>query len=175
MIESGLLEYIECAIPHNCTRKSNSSQKCTHCAINYAFIVKQPVILTCEHQICFDCEDKSKNSRLNCKICESMNKNSRIQSTGAKNKLIDKIVNDNLTGLYAVLKTKFQDSRELFKERKVELEMSVVGKRQIIKNEIDLEIEHIHVELEKVRQKLFFDVDNYVETALQLVDSFFKI
>jgi hypothetical protein len=96
-----------------------------------------------------------------------VNKNSRIQSTGAKNRLIEKTISEHLGDLYAVLRTKFQAGCELFKEQKLVLENGIAYQRQSIKNEVDLKIESIHEEVEIIRKKLFYDVDKYCETALQ--------
>lgn len=163
MISSEILEYIECAIPHNCPKKINSnlSTKCAHCDIDYKFIAKQPVILQCDHQICLDCENKAQRSSLKCKICESMSKNSPIRSSGAKNKLLEKTLNEHLGEFYAELKSKFQKGREF------EIEKNVASKRQIIKNEIDLEVESVKEQLEMIRRKLHAEVDEHCDMALQ--------
>lgn len=168
MLETDLLEYIECAIPHNCVRKSNSTKKCAQCAIKYSFIAKQPVILECGHQICSSCEDKAHKSSLICKICELRHKKiSTIQSTGAKNKLAEKVIEDKLSDIYIVLRKKFQEGCDLFKKRKSELELSVASKVQVIKDEIDLKIESAHAEIEAVRTNLYTDVDKYWVVASQ--------
>lgn len=164
MLKNELLEYMECSVPHKCATKDS---KCAHCVINYSFIVHNPVMLQCEHQICQECEKKTKERNIKCKICALNGVDSLIRSSGLRVNLTEKTINSHLGEFYEILKNKFTDGHKLFKDSKTELELSVQAKKQKVKNEIDLKIETIRNELERIRAQLYADVDKYSEIALQ--------
>lgn len=159
MLATELLEYIECAMPHKCV----SSERCAQCAINYAFIAHKPVMLHCEHQICHDCEKKSKERHMRCKLCAD----SQISSTGLKIHIAEKTINNNLAGFYETLRDKFAEGQKLFTQSKSELEASVEAKKGKIKSEIDAKIDAIRAQLDEIRGQLYADVDNYCEIAMK--------
>jgi len=169
MLPIELLEYIECGIPHRCAHKEDATKKCSQCDLKYSFIVKDPVILQCEHQICQECEPKASQQVLKCKICAAQSSNAQVVSSGLKNKLVDKTIKDHLGEMYAVLKDKFKTGQDLFLEHKIELETSVEAKRQILKNEVDVNIEKLRGELEKVRFQLYDDVDKYCGVVMEKI------
>lgn len=166
MLPSELLEFIECAMPHRCAR-AEAERRCAQCELDYAFIANKPVMLLCEHQICQDCDEKAQRVRVKCKICASQHADIAIESSGIKNKLIDKTIRDNMPLLQQNLREKFTEGHQLLRQRKSELESGVEDKRQAIKSEIDLSIKLVQEELELVRLRLYKDVDKYCEFILE--------
>lgn len=171
MLTEDMLEYIECAIPHNCSlnekcHQTDSKNKCAQCLVKYNFIVDEPVIIECEHHICKNCEDKSNSTKLICKICKLKGVESLVKSSGIKNKVIEKIIDGHMPELYEALKQKFNKGHTLYNERKIELANSIETKRQRTKNEIDLEIEVAFQNLEKIRENLYKSVDECCDKFL---------
>lgn len=107
MLSKKLIESIECAMPHECPKKMNSSNSCIYCEVGYSFIVKEPLLLECEHNICKECKDHVENK--NCKICSK-----KIEVLNMKNRSTQLLIESNLTKLFENLKDKFNTTLSSF-------------------------------------------------------------
>ena len=65
-------EQIKCACPNECTENWN------YCKVNYDFILSQPIVLTCGHCICSNCENRNIQN-LNCVFCKLNNNDTKIE------------------------------------------------------------------------------------------------
>lgn len=108
MFDRELLEYIECAIAHDCCKSNKAACKCAKCEIGYSPIVQQPIMLKCGHQICQSCVSRSTEKDLNCKFCGA-----KIQSTGVPVKTVEWIIKSNIKELYDHVDQKLSFSDKL--------------------------------------------------------------
>jgi hypothetical protein len=69
MISSDILNSIECAIPHECSKLVDESLECGYCKVGYSFIVCEPIVLECGYHICKECIAKTENRNLKFQIC----------------------------------------------------------------------------------------------------------
>ena len=103
MISRDIIESIECAAPHECQNKIESSKTCIYCEIDYHFISKWPVLLECQHHICLECVEKAEGMK--CKKC-----NDQIKVILTKNRITELMIESNLKDFYGDLKSKFSQA-----------------------------------------------------------------
>ena len=109
MLNAEILKTIECAIPHNCAKGKNESNKCAHCEIGYEFIAMDPKSLKCGHNICNICETRVDNGSVQCKFCQQ-----ERELSYAKGAAADLFVNLNLDTLVVELKTKYKNAFTIY-------------------------------------------------------------
>ena len=109
MLNAEILKTIECAIPHDCAKGNNESNKCAHCEIGYEFIAMDPKSLKCGHNICNDCETRANNGSVQCKFCQE-----EREQTGVKGAADDLLVNTCLDLLVVELKTKYNNAFTIY-------------------------------------------------------------
>ena len=110
MLNAKILKTIECAIPHNCAKGNNESNKCAHCEIGYEFIAMDPKSLKCGHNICNDCETRVNKGNVQCKFCQE-----EREPTGVKVSAADLFVDMCLDPLVVELKTKYKNAFTIYK------------------------------------------------------------
>ena len=107
MISKEILESVECAVPHECPKKTNSSDNCVYCEIDFSFIADDPVLLQCQHHVCRQCKDKVANRK--CKICDKV-----MNVTDRSFKTTELLIQANLRDLFKSLKIKFSKAIKLY-------------------------------------------------------------
>ena len=110
MLDNELIECIECAVPHKCSKKEGISTRCAFCEIDYNFIAAEPTTTSCDHQICRECVGKTENGNIKCKIC-----NEELKSLGRVNKAAQLSVKTHLQELSCALNEKFASCTGLYK------------------------------------------------------------
>lgn len=94
MLSSEFHKFMQCTIPHKCSKEKNSPENCTHCEIGYFFIVCEPIMLKCGHQICKECIEKAENEDLLCTICGAQIEIGNIMGQTVTEPLIKMFLND---------------------------------------------------------------------------------
>lgn len=110
MLSPENIEFVECAIAHACLNTTDGSKKCAFCLIDYQFIANKPTTLDCDHHICKECQTKTKNGKIWCKICKSDSK-----CLGKVNIPVEIIISGNLKELTQTLADKFKLALSLLK------------------------------------------------------------
>lgn len=109
MLNQQFFNNVECAVPHKCSKKEDSSKKCAQCEIGYKFIACEPMILKCGHSICKECIEKVQKGSLKCNICSADMINSDAIGSAA-----DFLVQSFLSNLTQELSDKFMASLSLY-------------------------------------------------------------
>ena len=109
MLSVDILKTIECAIPHNCIKGINESNKCAHCEIGYEFIAVEPESLKCGHNICNACEARVNRESIKCKFCQE-----EREPTGVKGAAAEVVVQAYLGPLVDELKNKYKKALTIY-------------------------------------------------------------
>ena len=185
MVNKQILQSIEGAIAHKCPKDEHQAIKCAHCEIGYSFIACKPVVLDCGHQVCKECDKSIENgcNFLTCKFCAK-----KIKTTGGQCIAADSLFQAFSNHLAKELKEKYKKAINLYEgdfaktvfknsisifnfnsDRKSssQIETQVEKIKQKLKNEIDLKVELVKEEIEKLRSELHGDVDRLCDDALK--------
>lgn len=108
MIQTQILNGIQCAISHNCAKAKDATIECAHCEIDYKFIACEPMTLKCGHHVCKRCQDKL-SPETKCMIC-GQEANSTVASGVAADVLLFTFINP----LFLELREKYKKAFDLY-------------------------------------------------------------
>ena len=180
MLNTQIMQSIECAIAHKCPKDDDGSKKCAHCEIGYSFVASKPVGLDCGHHVCKECDKEIENGCLTCKFCAK-----KVKITGFQGIAADSLFQVLATSLAKDLKEKYAKAIDLYegvvlylfsfliliifriisdRNSSSQRENRVEKLKQKIKNEIDLKVDLVK---DKLRSELHADVDRLCDKELE--------
>jgi hypothetical protein len=109
MLNQQIYSNIRCAIPHQCAKQEDNSNKCAQCEIAYSFIACEPILMQCMHHVCKECTVKIKKGSAKCKFCSA-----DLKSTGVQNPTTEILIKTFFTSLSKNLRDKYMGALHLF-------------------------------------------------------------
>lgn len=148
MISPETLDSIQCALSKN------------------RHFVEHPITMSCGHTICKKCIPNDNNQQqLKCLICNELNEhnlNTSKESTAVKT-LMRVFLND----LFYLIEDKFNTSIRQLKESKTSFEEALNFRIKFIKDEIEVRIESIKMELDKIYDEIINELMYHKDVLLK--------